>query len=419
MNKYIKLIFILVLYFICFNFVFPDVLKIPIFQKYSFHLGLDLQGGTSLIYKVDLSNIPQKDQDSALESLKNIIEKRVNLFGVKEPEIRIEKNLQETRLLVNLAGVKDIKEAIEMIGKTPYLDFREEDQSNTSTITFKKTELTGRFLKKADLEFDPKTYSPIVTLEFNEEGAKIFQELTKRNIGKRIAIYIDDNLISAPTVQEEISGGKAQITGKFTIQEAKELVRNLNAGALPLPIDLISQESIGPSLGKIYLEKSLKAGIYGLIGVMIYMILFYRFSGFLADLSLLLYAGILLSLFKLIPVVLTLPGIAGLILSIGMAVDANVLIFERMKEEKRSGKDLSLSLKEGVKRAWPSIRDSNLTTLIIALIMFFLGSSFVQGFSLTLGLGILVSMFTAIFVTNTFLELFENTAFEKIKILWP
>ncbi|MGC9031267.1 MAG: protein translocase subunit SecD [Minisyncoccia bacterium] len=419
MDKSAKLVLIFLIAFFCFNFIFPDILNISFFKKYSFHFGLDLQGGTSLTYKANLTNIPPDQQKSALESLKNIIEKRVNLFGVKEPEIRLENVAGQARLQVNLAGVQNINEAIEMIGKTPYLEFKEEDTENTSTLSFKSTQLTGRYLKRAELEFNPNTYEPVVLLEFNEEGAKIFEELTEKNVGKRLAIFIDGNLISAPQVREKITGGKAQITGKFTVEKAKELVKNLNAGALPVPIELVSQETIGPILGKIYLDKSLKVGILGLISVMVYMIIFYRFLGLVADIGLIFYAGILLSLFKAIPVTLTLPGIAGLVLSIGMAVDANVLIFERFKEEKKAGKNFSLAIKESFQRAWPSIRDSNFTTLLIALIMFVLGSSFIQGFALTLSLGILISMFTAIFITRSILELFENINIEKVRFILP
>ncbi len=305
-----------------------------------------------------------------------------------------------------------------MIGETPYLEFREEIEEAEEEPYFLPTKLTGQYLKKAQLDFNQTTFEAQVILEFDEEGKEIFKDLTTRNVGKRIAIFIDDVLISAPVVREVIPSGKAQITGSFTIDEAKELARNLNAGALPVPIKLISQNTIGPVLGKISLEKSLKAGAVGFLLVLLFMIAFYRVSGVLASLSLLIYAGILLTLFKLVPITLTLAGIGGAILSIGMAVDANVLIFERMKEERKQGADFSRSVKIGFSRAWPSIRDGNLTTLIVALIMFSFGTSFIKGFAVTLSFGILVSMFSALFVVRTFLRSFIGTRLEKIKWLW-
>jgi len=255
-------------------------------------------------------------------------------------------------------------------------------------------------------------------LEFNDEGAKIFEELTEKNVGKILAIYIDGIPISTPVVQEKISGGKAQITGQFTIDEAKNLARNLSAGALPAPITLISQQTVGPILGKISLEQSLKAGIFGFLSILLFMILFYRLPGILASLALGIYVALILSLFKIIPVTLTLAGIGGFILSIGMAVDANILIFSRMREELSSGKSFSVALEEGFRRAWPAIRDGNLTTLIVAAILFGFGTSFVKGFALTLSLGILISMFSAIFITRNFLNIFIGTKLEKINWLW-
>jgi protein-export membrane protein SecD len=429
-----SLIIIIILAFFSLNFAFPKYinqgidflnskisLKLPRFPEVPFKLGLDLQGGSHLIYEADLSNVEKGEEKEAMQGLRDVIERRVNLFGVREPVVRTQGVKGSQRLVVELPGVKDVNEAIKMIGKTPYLEFREEVSENkedSQAPKFKPTKLTGQYLKKATLDFDRTTLEPKVDLEFNKEGAEIFKELTKRNVGKRLAIYIDDVLISAPVVREEIQGGKAQITGNFTIEEARELARNLNAGALPVPIKLISQTSIGPALGSISLQKSLKAGIFGFLGVILFMILFYRLSGVFAGLALIIYAGILLSLFKLIPITLTLAGIGGAILSVGMAVDANVLIFERMKEEQKSGESFQRALEAGFSRAWPSIRDSNLTTLLVAVIMFSFGTSFVKGFALTLSLGILVSMFSALFVTRTFLRSFVGTRLEKVRWLW-
>ncbi|PIV64873.1 MAG: protein translocase subunit SecD, partial [Candidatus Nealsonbacteria bacterium CG01_land_8_20_14_3_00_12] len=293
-----------------------------------------------------------------------------------------------------------------------------ETQEGQIEDPFKATILTGKYLKRSELGFDQTTNRPLVHLEFNEEGAKIFEELTEKNVGKILAIYIDQIPISAPVVQEKISGGKAQITGQFTIEEAKDLVRNLNAGALPVPIKLISQQTVGPTLGKISLEESLKAGAFGFLAILVFMIIFYRIPGFLASFSLIIYVVLLLSLFKLIPVTLTLAGIAGFLLSMGMAVDANILIFSRFREELKIGKDYLAALEEGFRRAWPAIRDGNLTTILVGLILFGFGTSFVQGFALTLVIGNLIGMFTAIVITNNFLKVFARTKFERIKWLW-
>lgn len=417
----------------------------PHFPEIPFRLGLDLQGGTHLIYETDLSSIGGEDWEDSLQGLRDVIERRVNLFGVQEPVVQIEK--KSRRLIVELAGVKDISQAVEMIGQTPYLEFKEERPSEeTQKIIdkqkeiegknpeefqqvadwylafedpyFQTTQLTGKYLKRSQVQFDSQTSKSEIGLEFNDEGAKIFEELTKINVGKRLAIYIDNVLLSAPTVQEVISGGQARITGDFTIQEARDLSRNLNAGALPVPIKLISQETVGASLGEASLVRSLRAGIIGFLAVILFMVLVYKLQGFLAALSLSLYVVLILFLFKVIPVTLTLAGIAGFVLSIGMAVDANVLIFARMKEELRQGKSFGLALEEGFRRAWPSIRDSNLTTLLTSMILFGFGTSFVKGFALTLSIGILMSMFSALVITKLFLKWFVGTRFEKWGWLW-
>jgi len=387
-------------------------LGIPHFYKLPFRLGLDLQGGTHLIYQADLSGIEEKERQDSMEGIRDVIERRVNLFGVTEPLVQINKVKDSYRLIVELPGVKDIRQAISMIGETPYLEFKEErSQEELENLSegedpFKSTKLTGRYLKRARLEFDQNTYEPYVALEFNDEGAGLFADITKRNIGKRVAIYLDGTPISIPVVQEEISGGRAQISGDFTLDEAKKLVQRLNAGALPVPITLISQQSVGASLGEISLNKSLRAALIGLIAVALFMIFYYRLPGILAVVALVIYTIVILAIFKLIPVTLTLAGIAGFILSVGMAVDANVLIFERMKEERKAGKSWGGSIGDGFKRAWPSIRDGNISTLITAIILFYFGTSMIKGFALTLFIGVLTSMFTAIIVTRTFLKLF-------------
>jgi protein-export membrane protein SecD len=416
-------------------------LKLPNFPEKPFRLGLDLQGGVHLIYQADLSEIKEGDKGQVMEGLRDLIERRVNLFGVREPVIQV----QGEKLIVELSGTIDPGEAVKEIGKTPFLEFKEQrDSTETQKILdkqkeiegksfeeiqkiedwqlafedpFKATSLTGRYLKSAELSFDQLTSKPLVSLEFNEEGAKIFELLTEKNIGKPLAIYIDGIPISKPTVQEKISGGKAQISGQFTIDQAKELARNLSAGALPAPITLISQETVGPILGKISLEKSFRAGIFGFIAILFFMIIFYRIPGFLASLSLLIYIAFNLALYKSLPVTLTLAGIAGFLLSMGMVVDANILIFTRMREEAKQGKNFLISLEDGFRRAWPAIRDGNFSTILVGLVLFNLGMSFVKGFAFTLVLGNFIGLFTAIFITNNLLRIFSGL-FQKWSWLW-
>lgn len=393
---------------------------VPHFFNIPFKLGLDLQGGMHLIYEADLSGIAKQDKGPVMDGLRDVIERRVNFFGVSEPIIQVQKE----RLVVELAGIIDPAEAIKQIGKTPFLEFKEQKDNFNEIIDknkkiieskqeeiedpFQATLLTGRYLKKAEVSLDQQIYKPLVLLEFNDEGAKLFEDLTEKNVGKQLAIYVDGIPLSSPVVNEKISGGKAQISGSFSIDEAKKLAQNLNAGALPVPIKLISQQTVGPTLGKVSLEKSLSAGIFGFLAVIAFMIIFYRLPGVLASLALAIYVVLILAIFKLMSITLTLSGIAGFILSIGMAVDANVLIFSRMKEELKLGKSFLISVGEGFRRAWPSIRDSNLNTLIVSAIFFTFGTSFVKGFAFTLILGVLISMFSAVFVTRNLLKLFKN-----------
>lgn len=609
---------------------------LPEFYKLPFRLGLDLQGGTHLIYEANMSAIPAKDRGDALEGARDVIERRVNAFGVAEPVVQTTSSGDSQRIIVELAGVKDVSQAIKMIGETPLLEFKEQNsdaglaqiltdeqkkemndynaaakktanevlkkarakgadfaalakeystdeatksvggdlgfitkngiysdwyddaaklkvggvsgliesdeyfgilkltavqdskevkanhllicwkglqncssdlskedarkkidelkaqatpsnfvdlvkdnsnepgaaesggdlgwfgknvmvkpfedatfamkvgeisdvietqfgyhliyKTNERTVKeyrvsrilidkktasevvppsneWKYTGLTGKQLVRAQVQFDPNTNAPQVGLEFNDEGKKLFGEITSRNVGKPVAIFLDGEAISVPTVQEAITDGKAVISGSFTIPEAKLLAQRLNAGALPVPINLVSQETIGAALGAESVEKSLIAGLIGFLAVVIFMILYYRLPGLLSALALFFYAVLVLALFKLIPVTLTLAGIAGFVLSVGMAVDANVLIFERMKEELRLGKPLGSAIDEGFKRAWPSIRDGNLTTLISCLVLFWFSTSMIKGFALTLSVGVILSMLSALFITRTFLNL--------------
>ncbi len=627
-----------------------NYLKLPHVKEIPFRLGLDLQGGTHLVYRADVSQVPEGEVDSAMEGVRDVIERRVNAFGVSEPLVQISKSGGEERLIVELAGVKDVNAAIKMIGETPILEFKEEsndindltpdqreilegynkkaeeraqdllgklisggdfealakeynedsdtkdtngelgwvtekdypeivniakklkkgkfntDLEKTSkgyefvlledkriktnpfnenekekevkaahilichkdsegchsdlskdeayqkikqiqkevtpanfkelakkysdepgaketggelgwfgrgvmvkpfedtvfsqkvgTISYivetkfgyhliykederdvweykirhiliktanpkeffnkqgnwKNTELTGKNLKRAIVQFNPNDGSPEVALQFDNEGAKMFEEITARNIGKKIAIFLDGYLISAPVVNEKISGGKAVISGNFTIQEAKLLAQRLNAGALPVPIKLISQQTVGASLGRKSLDYSLKAGIIGLALVALFMIIYYRLPGLLAVFSLIFYGILILAIFKLWPVTLTLSGLAGLILSIGMAVDANVLIFERLREELEAGKPLSRAIEEAFKRAWPSIRDGNFSTLITCFILIQFSTSIVKGFAITLSLGVIISMFSAIIITKNLFNLVAGDWLEK------
>lgn len=368
-------------------------------------LGLDLIGGSRLVYQIDLSKIDFKDRDSVVGGLRDVIEKRVNLFGVSEPQVFITESGDEVKLVVELAGIKNISEAIKQIGETPLLDFREVEQNASGTI-FYPTVLTGRYISGAKLAFNPTTGAPEVALDFNDEGARIFEELTARNIGQPIAIFLDNNLIEMPVVRQKITGGKAVITGSFTLDSAKKLVERFNAGALPAPIVLINQQTISASLGADSLRKLILAGFIGTALVMIFMILYYRQLGIFAVLALIIYIILTLSVFKLIPVTLTLSGLAGFILTIGMAVDANILIFERAKEEIKKGIPRKSAIEEGFKRAWLSIRDSNISTSITAVILYYFTSSFVRGFALTLLIGVLISMFSAITTTRLLLRVF-------------
>ncbi|MDA2922089.1 protein translocase subunit SecD [Patescibacteria group bacterium AH-259-L07] len=517
------------------------------FSKQSIHLGLDLQGGTQLMFSADMSDIPSNQRTSAIEGVRDVIERRVNIFGVTEPVIQTAKVKDKWRLIIELPGVKDVNEAIGMIGETPILEFKEqgpdrdltqeekqrveeynqkakeraqdilgqalvegadfgtlakqysedpgskdqggdlgwfgkgvmipefekavfedlavgeitkelvqsqfgyhiiyktderviqqeaevegegvegskieiepiievkashiliatltEEIAKQSIAQWQYTGLTGKQLRTAFVSFNPQTNQPEISLEFNDEGAKLFGEITTRNVGKPVAIFLDNVPLSIPHVREAITTGRAVITGDFSLVEARQLSQRLAAGALPVPITLISQQNVGPSLGKISVQKSFVAGILGFIIIVILMTSLYRFRGLLASVALFIYALIVMALFKLVPVTVTLAGVAGFILSLGMAVDANILIFERIKDEERLGKPLKAAIDDGISHAWTAIRDGNITTLIVCFILYEFGTGLVRGFGLTLGIGILVSMFTAIVVTKTFLKL--------------
>lgn len=518
-------------------------------KEVKLHLGLDLAGGAHLVYQADVEKIPSEDRESAVESTRDVIERRVNALGVGEPVVQLNRAENSYRIIVELPGVTDIKEAIQRIGDTPVLEFKEETSptpltdeeiktrtqfnesqkknadklleelksstdeqfaekaravsddtgtkdkggdldfvqkgqfvpefdkevfenlkdgeiskepvetvfgyhiirriesrcKNTKTdkivscdelkkdgkdnsdvvqqvrarhILFIKqslngkapgeqwqnTKLSGKQLKRSRVQFDTQTGFPIVALEFNTEGAQLFEDITGRNVNKQVAIFLDGQIISAPRVNQKISGGNAVITGNFTVVDAQDLAKRLNAGALPVPITLISQQQVGATLGQDSLQRSFLAGVLGMALVVLFMILYYRLPGVIASLALIIYTTIIIAIFKLVPVVLTLSGIAGFIMSIGMAVDANVLIFERMKEELRAGKTLQSAIDQGFARAWLSIRDSNISTLLSAFILIWLGTSLIKGFGITLAIGVLISMFSAITITRVLLK---------------
>ncbi len=384
-----------------------------------FKLGLDLSGGTQLVYRAKLDAIKGSDVAGSMASLRDTIERRVNLFGVSEPIVQTEHagtlaGTPEERLIVELPGVTDTEKAIALIGQTPVLEFRmlKKDADVTATASssinelFEPAAITGKDLASAELQFQGGTGAltePVVVLHFNAEGARIFGELTKNNIGRVFGMFLDGSPISTPVIRDAIVDGTAVISGGFTPEEAKELARNLNYGALPVPIELISTQTVSGTLGDKAVRDGIMAGLWGVGAVILFMLFWYRLPGLLAGVALLLYIVAMLALFLLVPVTLTAAGIAAFILSVGMAVDANILIFERTKEELDKGTGTADAIHEGFHRAWPSIRDSNISSMITAVILFWFGTSLIKGFALVFGLGVLISMLTAISVSRTFL----------------
>lgn len=383
--------------------------------------GLDLAGGAHLVFKADMSQIAAEEKEKALESARDIIERRVNLFGLAEPSLRTSKVGDEYRIVVELAGVDDVNQAIDLIGQTAQLEFQLVNEEEEG-FPFEPTDLTGKYLQKAQPDFDPQTGQPVISLQFTAEGSQIFAQITEQNVGRRLAIFLDQAVLMAPIINEPILSGDAQITGEFTTDDVKRLSAQLNGGALPIPFEVIEQRNIGPTLGQESIQKSVRAGFIGLSMVVVFMIAYYGYLGFLASLGLAIYGLVTLTLYKLIPVTLTLPGIAGFILSVGMAVDSNILIFERMKEELRMGKPRSMAMELGFGRAWDSIRDANVNTLLICFILlnplnwsFLNTSGMVRGFALTLSLGVFLSLFTGIVVTRTLLRIFSEVKIIKRK----
>lgn len=392
---------------------------ITFIRDLEFKLGLDLQGGSHLAYQADMTKIDPANRDQAIVATKENIDRRVNLLGLSEPVIQTSKVGDDYRLIVELPGVKDIATSLATIGQTAQLEFRElVDASPSATpatgsaqMVFGPTNLSGSDLRSAVVQFGDGTSiagEPSVSIEFSPEGATKFAQITKRNIGKPLAIFLDGEPVTAPIVNDEILGGKAVISGSFTLEDAKRLSIQLNAGALPIPIKIVEQRSIGASLGTQSVIKSMFAGFVGLLLIWFFMAANYGKRGLIANVALTIYVLVSLSLFKLVPVTLTLAGIAGFVLSVGMAVDANILIFERIKEEIRWGRPRTAAIELGFHRAWTSVRDSNISSLITAGILFWFGSGSVRGFALTLILGILVSLFSSITITRSLLRVFNK-----------
>lgn len=380
-------------------------------RNFNLVLGLDLAGGSHLVFEADTSKLPADKKQDALNSVRDVIERRVNLFGVSEPNVQTSSFEGKDRVIVELPGVKDTKQAIDLIGQTAQLIFAEVVEASPSA-QLKPTNLTGADLAQAKVGFDNKTGKPLVQLQFTSEGGNKFAALTAANVGKPLAIVLDNQVISAPIVQEKITGGTAQISGNFTTDEAKKLAIELNAGALPVPVKLVQEQTIGATLGAESISRSVRAGLVGLGMVLLFMVLAYGKLGLFADLALIIYGVLTLALYKLIPVVLTLPGIAGFLLSVGMAVDSNILIFERFKEEKPR-RPLADALEVSFGRAWDSIRDANIATLVTAFVLanpfdwsFLNTSGPVRGFAITLALGIGLSLFTGIVVVRNLLRVF-------------
>ena len=363
----------------------------------SIRQGLDLQGGTHVVLEA-VDTAQAQVNDDAMNRVVAIMEKRVNSLGLTEPIIQRE---GERRVIIELPGIKDPDAAIRTIGKTAMLEFRDEEGN---------TVLTGTDLKDAQASTNPQTGQNVVNLEFSDEGAQKFADLTMKNVGRTIAILLDGEVLTAPNVREPILGGRAEITGQKTLEEAQNLAVVLRSGALPVKVEIIETRTVGPTLGQDSKDKSQFAFVVGLGAVVLFMIFFYHLSGFIADVALMAYTVMLLGILYLMDATLTLPGVAGIILSIGMAVDANVLIFEHFKEEYQvNRKSLRLAMDAGFKRAFTTIFDSNVTTLIAAGVLFFLGTGTIRGFAITLGVGTILSMFTAITLTQYLLKLMINS----------
>ena len=395
--------------------VLLTIISIVIIKVKPIPLGLDLVGGSRIVLEAQTTETISTITQDMMDGLKSALENRVNALGVSETSVQ---QMGERRLLIEIPNISDPKLAREFLGETAELEFKKPIlDENGNTKGWEASGLSGDDLNKAAVGTDAAGRW-LITLEFNGKGANKFAKLTREFKGYPIAIYFNGDSISEPVVQQEITGGNAQITGEFSHDEAKKIVDLLNAGALPVPAKIMEENTVGPTLGADSLHKSMVAGIIGLISVILFMIFWYRVPGVIATVALLVYAAIVFAIFKLVPVTLTLAGIAGFILSIGMAVDANVLIFERTKEELKAGRTLFTAINSGFDRAFTSIFDSNMSTVIICLILYFAGSNIVKGFALTLIIGVLVSMFSAITVTKNFMHLVFGTGQLKYPALF-
>jgi preprotein translocase subunit SecD len=413
---------ILIIFIVCLAIVLP--IDKGLIGGRGLVLGLDLKGGTHLVYRADLSQIDPASRGEAMNSAKAVIEKRVDVFGVAEPVIQIQ---GEDRMLVELPGISDVEKAKAVIGQTAILEFGELAGENEEakwttedtrwkpaigTINGEEKELTSAYFKENTQIVTDNFGQLLLTFEWNEEGSTLSGQITQRLLEQPLGIFFGDQLLSAPIVRAVITD-RGQIEG-LSLDEATELSKLLNAGRLPVPLTSIYEQTVSPVLGSDFVGLSLKAGIIGLVLVMVFMIAYYRVSGVLASLALIFYAVLNLAIFKLVPVTLSLAGIGGFVVSVGMAVDANVVIFERMKEEIRMGRTLGAAIEAGFNRAWTAIRDGNIATFISCAILYWLGSSIiasapVQGFALTLFIGTAVSMFSAITASHTFLRLFVGS----------
>jgi protein-export membrane protein SecD len=418
-NKIIFLLFLAIVAVSSAFFILPPSstiagIKVPdlYFNRFSpWRLGLDLVGGTALTYDIDLSGVERGDVTAVTNGLKDVIEKRIDLYGVSEPRVRVVEKGDSRQLLVELAGISNVDEAVKEIGETPYLDFREDCSFTDESIACVPTELSGMHIKRASVASNQQGIAlPVVSLEFTEEGSKLFEEITGRNVGKPLAIFLDGVPISAPVVEEKIIGGNAQISGKgITADVARQLVERFNAGALSAPIKLANQRTVNATAAEDSLNRIVFAGFISILLIVAFIISIYKKRGIIAGMSLILYVVFSLAIFKLIPgFTMSLSGVTGFILSIGAALDANILIFERAKEESRHGASRLSAIESGFRFAWSSIRDSNVSTIFTALILYLFTSSFVKGFALTLLVGIIINLCMTYVVTRNLLKIFPG-----------
>ncbi len=398
-------------------------------KEFELKQGLDIQGGMQIVLEADMSKIPEEDREEAITSAREIILRRVDMYGLAEPTVKTSVKDGSHRIIVELAGISNPEDALLLVGQTAQLEFQlvgiemvqptpEElainpQASPSAQTVLLPTGLTGAMLKRSTVQSDQQTGEPLVAIEFNEEGRELFADITTKNVGRQLAILIDGYPIMAPTIQDAIVTGQATITGGFTAEDAQNLKIQLNAGALPVPITVLEQRTVNATLGQESVQKSMFAGIVGLLLVMLFMVLYYGTKGLIASIALIIYAVLTVAVYKIIGVTVTVPGIAGLLLSVGMAVDSNILVFERMKEELRLGKPFAIALELGFGRAWDSIKDANLATIITALILinpmeftFLSTGGMVRGFGITLLIGVLLSLFTGVVVTRTLMRLF-------------